>query len=94
MQFLQTQGRVPAPQAPRIKLKYTPDPEVFTEKDPSIRQIHECLKTFRISLNLKMTLNLNRMPTPEVRIAFIFSHTSRTAQEYIAHKIQAKYYQD
>ena len=41
-----------------------------------------------------MTLNLDRMPTPEARIAYIFSRTSGTAQGYIAPKIQAKLYQD
>ena len=41
-----------------------------------------------------MALNLDRMPTSEVRIAYIFSRTSGTAQGYIASKIQAKLYQD
>ena len=41
-----------------------------------------------------MTLNLDRMPTPEARIAYTFSRTSGTAQGYIALKIQAKLYQD
>ena len=41
-----------------------------------------------------MTLNLDRMPTPETRIAYTFSRTSKTAQGYIAFKIQAKLYQD
>ena len=41
-----------------------------------------------------MTLNLDRIPTPEAQIAYTFSHTSKTAQSYIAPKIQAKYYQN
>ena len=39
-----------------------------------------------------MTLNLDRMPTPEARIAYISSRTSETAQRYIVPKIKAKYY--
>ena len=87
MQFLQTQASVPAPQASSIKLKFTPNPEVFTRTGFSIEQIHKYLKTFKISLNLKMTLNLDRMPTLEARIAYTFSRTSKTAQGYIAPKI-------
>ena len=41
-----------------------------------------------------MTLNLDRMPTPEARIAYTFSRTSSTAQGYIVPKIQARLYQD
>ena len=41
-----------------------------------------------------MTLNLDCMPTPEACIAYTFSRTSGTAQEYIAPKIQARLYQD
>ena len=41
-----------------------------------------------------MTLNLDRMPTPEARIAYTLLRTSGTAQGYIASKIQAKLYQD
>ena len=48
MQFLQTQASVPAPQAPSIKSKHTPDPEVFTGEGPSIEQINKRLETFRI----------------------------------------------
>ena len=94
MQFLQTQASLPAPQAPSIKLKCIPDPEVFTGKGFSIEQIHERLETFGIDISLKMTLNLNRIPTPESYIAYTFSRTSGTAQSYITPKIQAKYYQD
>ena len=87
IQFLQTSASVLAPQASSIKSKRTPDPEVFTGKESSIEQIHECLKIFEISLNLKVTLNLNHMPTPEACIAYTFSRTSGTAQGYIAPKI-------
>ena len=41
-----------------------------------------------------MTLNLDQMFTPKARIAYTFPHISGTAQEYIASKIQAKYYQN
>ena len=36
LQFLQTQASVPALQVSSIKSEYTPDPEVFTEKESSI----------------------------------------------------------
>ena len=84
MQFLQTQASVTASQAPSIKSKCTQDSEAFTGEESFIEQIHECLETFGISLSLKMTLNLNRMTTSEARIAYTFSRTSGTAQEYIA----------
>ena len=86
MQFIQTQASVPAPQAPKIKSKSTQDPEVFTGVEPFIKQIYESLKTFEISLNLKMTLNLDCMTTLEAWIDYIFSRTSGTAQGYIATK--------
>ena len=41
-----------------------------------------------------MTLNLDRMLTPEARSAYTFSRTFETFQGYIVPKIQAKYYQD
>ena len=94
MLFLKTQATILASQTPSIKSECTPDPEVFTGEESSIEQIHERLKTFRISFNLKMTLNLNCMPTPEACIAYTFLCTFRTAQGYIALKTQAKYYQD
>ena len=94
MQFLQTQASIPASQASSIKSECTPDLEIYTGKGFSIRQIYEHFEIFRISLNLKMTLNLDCMPTPEACIAYTFSRTSGTAQGYIAPKIQAKYYQD
>ena len=94
MQFLQIQASVLAPQAPNIKSECTQDPEVFIEKESFIEQIHERFKTFGISLNLKITLNLDRMPTLEIQIAYTFSRTSETAQGYIASKIQTKYYPD
>ena len=75
MQFLQTQASVPAPQAPNIKSKCTPDLEVITRKGSSIKQIHKYLKTFGIFFNLKMTLNLHHMVTPEPCIAYTFPRT-------------------
>ena len=94
MQFLQTQASVQATRPSITKSKHTPDPEVFSGERPSTKVIHERLESFGIALNLKMTLNLNRMPTPEAHIAYTFSRTSGTAQGYIAPKIQAKLYQD
>ena len=41
MQFLQTQASVPSLQAPSIKSAHTPDPGVFTKKEPTIEQIHK-----------------------------------------------------
>ena len=93
IQFLQTQASVPAPQASHIKSERTPVSEVFTREGFSIEQIYERFKTFEIGLSLKITLNLNCMLTPEACIAYTFSRTSRTAQGYIALKIQVKYYQ-
>ena len=94
IQFLQTQASIQDFQAPNIKSKHILDLEVFTGDESSIEQIHECLKIFGISLNLKMTLNLDCMPTPEACTAYTFSRTSGTVQGYIAPKIQAKYYQN
>ena len=79
MKFLQTQVTVPVSQAPSIKSKCTPDPEVFTGEESFIEQIYERFKTFRISLNLKMTLNLDHMPMLEACIAYTFSRTSEKA---------------
>ena len=87
MQFMQTQASVPASQAPNIKSKCTLVPKLFTGERSTIKQIHECLKTFGISFNLKMTLNLDRMLTLEACIAYIFSRISGTAQGYIVPKI-------
>ena len=94
LQFLQTQATAQASQQSHTKLECTPDPEVFFGEGLSTEIIHERLESFGIALDLKMTLNLDCMPTPEARIAYTFSRTSRTAQGYIAPKIQAKLYQD
>ncbi|KAI9876683.1 MAG: hypothetical protein M1823_007232, partial [Watsoniomyces obsoletus] len=67
-----------------------PDPEIFTAEGSSIDVIHEKLETFAIQLELKMTLNMDRMPTPDTRVAHTFSRTSGTAQGYIAPNITAK----
>ena len=79
MQFLQAQASVLASQAPNIKWKGNPNPETLTGKESSVEQINESLKIFRISLNFMITLNLDRMPTPEARIAYNFSSISGTA---------------
>ena len=87
IQFLQIQANVPAPWAPNIKSKYTSDSEVFTGRESSIEQISERFKMFENNFNLKITLNLDRMPTLEARIAYTFSRTFETAQGYITPKI-------
>ena len=92
MQLLQTQASAQATRPSITKSERTSDPEVFFEEGPSTEVIHERLESFGITLDLKMTLYLDRMPTPETRIAYTFSHTSGTAQGYITPKIQAKLY--
>ena len=94
MQFFQTQASAQATRPSITKSECIPAPEVFFEEGPFTEIIHERLKSFGIALDLKITLNLDRMPTPEARIAYTFSRTSGTAQGYIASKIQAKLYQD
>ena len=94
MPFFQTQASAQATKSFITKSKCTPDPEIFSGEELFTEIIHEHLESFGIALDLKMTLNLDSMPTPEARIAFTFSRTSRTAQGYIAPKIQAKFYQD
>ena len=79
MQFLQTQASAQATRPSITKSERTPDPEVFSRKGPSTKVIYERLESFGIALDLKMTLNLDRMPTPEARIAYTFSRTSGTA---------------
>ena len=94
MQFLQTQASAQVPRPFITKSEHTPDPKVFSGEEPSTEIIHERLESFGIALDLKLTLNLDRMPTPEARIAYTFSRISGTAQGYIVPKIQAKLYQD
>ena len=94
MQFLQTQAFAQATRPSITKSKCTPNLEVFFGERPSTEVIHERLESFGIALDLKMTLNLDFMPTPEACIAYTFSRTSGTAQGYVAPKIQAKLYQD
>ena len=79
MQFLQTQASAQATRPSITKSKRTPDPEVFSGEGPSTEVIHERLESFRIAWDIKMTLNLDRMLTPEARIAYTFSRTSETA---------------
>ena len=96
MEFLRTQTTAQATQATHAshaKSERSPDPEIFSGGS-SIEYIHKHLEFFGIALGLKMTLNLDRMPMLETRIAYTFSRTSGTAQGYIAPKIQARLYQD
>ena len=97
IEFLHTQTTTQATQAAHAshaKFERSPDPEIFSGEGSSIEYIHERLESFDIALDLKMTLNLDRMPTPEARIAYTFSRISGTAQRYITPKIQARLYQD
>ena len=94
MQFLQTQASAQATRPSITKSECTPDPEIFSGEGLFTEVIHERLKSFGIALDLKMTLNLDRMPTLEARIAYTFSRTSGISQGYIASKAQAKLYQD
>ena len=87
MQFFQTQASAQATRPSITKSERIPDPEVFFREGPFTEIIHERLEPFGIALELKMTLNLNRMLTPEARIAYTFSRTSGTAQSNIAPKI-------
>ena len=94
MEFLHTQTTVQATHASHVKSECSTDPEIFFREGFFIEYIYERLEFFGRALDLKMTLNLDRMPTPEARIAYPFSRTSGTAQEYIVPKIQARLYQD
>ena len=97
MEFLRTQTTTQATKASHAshaKSERFPDPEIFFGERSFIEYIHEHLESFGIALNLKMTLNLDHMPTPEASIAYTLSRTSSTAQGYIAPKIQARLYQD
>ena len=94
IEFLHTQTTAQATHATHAKSERSPDPEFFFREGSSIEYIHERLESFGIALDHKMTLNFDRMPTPEARIAYTFSRTSGTAQGYIAPKIQARLYQD
>ena len=94
MEILRIKATVQATHASHAKFERSPDPEIFFGEKSLIEYIHERLEFFGIVLDLKMTLNLDRMPTPEACIAYTFSRTSGTAQGYIAPKIQARLYQD
>ena len=97
IEFLCTQTTAQATHAihaSHAKSQRFPDPEIFSGGGSSIEYIHKRLESFGIALDLKVTLNLDRMPTPKARIAYIFSHTLGTAQGYITPKIQARLYQD
>ena len=94
MEFLRTQTTAQATHASHAKSERFSDPEIFSREGSSIEYIHEHLESFGITLDLKMTLNLDCMPMPEARIAYTFSRTPSTAQGYIAPKIQARLYQD
>ena len=90
MEFLCTKTIAQATHAFHTKSVCFSDPEIFSEKGSFIEYIHKRLESFGVALDLKMTLNLNCIPTPEAHIAYTFSRTSGTAQGYIAPKIHAR----
>ena len=89
IEFIRTQTTA---QAPHIKLEYTSDPEVFSGEGSSTEQVYEQLESFEIDLDLKITLNLNRIPILEARIAYTFSRTLDATPGYVVPKIQARLY--
>ena len=72
MQFLQTQASAQATRLFITKSERTSDPEVFSGEGPSTEVIYERLESFKIALDLKMTLNLDRMPTLEAHMPIPF----------------------
>ena len=56
--------------------------------------MYEKLESFIMSLSLKMTLNNDWYPTETLRIVYVFSHMTGTAQSYISAKIMAGQYID
>ena len=56
--------------------------------------MYEKLKSFIMSLSLKMTFNTDWYPTETSQIAYIFSRTTGTVQSYISAKITAGQYID
>ena len=62
MEFLHTQTTAQATHTSHAKFECSSDPEIFSGEESSIEYINEHLEFFGIALDLKMTLNLNRMP--------------------------------
>ena len=79
---------------PKSKSEHTADPEIFSGDGGNTEITHEKLESFITSLSLKMTLNTDRYPMETSRIAYVFSHTTGTAQSYISAKIMAGQYID
>ena len=79
---------------PKSKSEHTADPEIFSGNGGNTEITHEKLESFITSLSLKMTLNTDWYPTETSWIAYIFSHTTGTAQSYILAKIMAGQYID
>ena len=78
MQFLQTQAFAQATRLSITKSKCTPESEIFSEEEFFTKILHECMNSFGTALDLKITLNLNRILTPEARIVYTFSRTLET----------------
>ena len=79
---------------PKSKSEHTADPEIFIGDGGNTEITHEKLESFIMSLSLKMMLNTDWYPTEISQIAYIFSHTTGTAQSYISAKITAGQYID
>ena len=79
---------------PKSKSEHTADPEIFSGDGGNTEIMHEKLKSFIMSLSLKITLNTDWYPTETSWIAYVFSRTTGTAQSYISAKITAGQYID
>ena len=79
---------------PKSKSERTADLEIFSGDGGNTEITHEKLESFITSLSLKITLNTDWYPTETSWIAYIFSHTTGTAQSYISAKIMAGQYID
>ena len=78
----------------KFKSEHTANPEIFSGNGRNTEVTHEKLESFITSLSLKMMLNANWYLTATLRIAYIFSYTTGTAQSYISAKITAGQYID
>ena len=76
----------------KAKFEHTTNPEIFSGNGRNTELTHEKLEGFITALNLKMALNADCYPTEVSPIAYVFSHTSGSAQAYISAKISADQY--
>ena len=64
MEFLRTQATAQATHTSHANSECSLDPEIISGEGSPIEYINERLELFGIALDLKMTLNFDRMPTP------------------------------